>query len=553
VLVLSWLAHRRFTPVLFTTIAVFLGVVWAYGFFIALRGSITMLTAVGAAMLVGLGDDYGVHLYAEHARARDEGLDLRSARAAMIVRAGPRIVVAALTSVGCFVAFGMTGFRGLADLGLLSAIGLFGCLVAFLTLFPLLLRGHVPHEGRTPISIVAGWLAEIPLRFPRGALGFAIAASLASGLVLAVRGPPPFVGDARLLHPKHSPALAALTELDQHVKRPLVPWALLREGDDALALSEQFAALEPKLRELVDAKEIVSFELPARALPPRSQQEAAFAALAGLDPETTVASLRTAAETAGFDPSAFPELESMLRDNLGRAQRREVVTLDELHRLGAGELADTFFRPLGGHLVAAGYLFPTGGLLPGPEQADAVARVQASLSSTPDFALTGFAVVAAELTERVRRDFRGVTWLATAIVVALVLVGSRSWKATALALLPVAVALLWLLALMRVTGSSFNVLNIVLVPMLVGLGVDNGVHLVFDSRETGDAARSLRSLFRPMFVSAITTIAGFGSLATVEHPAVASMGELTAAGITLALIATLLVLPPLLSRAQSRR
>jgi predicted RND superfamily exporter protein len=115
--------------------------------------------------------------------------------------------------------------------------------------------------------------------------------------------------------------------------------------------------------------------------------------------------------------------------------------------------------------------------------------------------------------------------------------------------------LLWLLALMRVTGSSFNVLNIVLVPMLVGLGVDNGVHLVFDTRATGDAARSLRSLFKPMFISGITTIAGFGSLATVEHPAIASMGELTAAGITLALLATLLVLPPLLGRrrAQSRR
>jgi len=545
VLAVSWLAHRRFAPVFFTAVALLLGIVWGYGLFLSLRGFITMLTAAGAAMLVGLGDDYGVHFYAAYSQARREGRPPAAARRAMLERAGPRVVVTALTSVGCFVAFGLTGFRGLADLGLLAAIGLFACLAAFLLLYPLLLRRHEPHPGRAPMAVVAGAMAELPLRLPRLSLALAAALTAVSATLLLVHGAPPFSGDARLLHPDRSPALEALAELDRRIERPLVPWVVLGRGSDPAALSERFAGLEARLRPLVDEGVLLSFELPSRALPPRAEQEAVFAALAGLDPDATARELRAQAAAAGFEPDAFAQLERSVRANLERVRRREAVTLAELGRLGAGGLADSFFRPDGGGFVAAGYLFGAGGLLPGPEASRALARVRSALADAPDLALTGFSVVAEELTERVQRDFRGVTWLAAGVVALVVLACSRSWRATVLALAPVAVAVVWLLALMRLCGVQFNVLNIVLVPMLVGLCVDHSIHLVFDARATGDPARSLRDVFPPMLVSAVTTVAGFVSLATVDHPAVASMGELAAAGIALGVLATLLVLPPL--------
>ncbi len=559
VLLLFVLGYRGLAPLVLVTLPLLLGVAWGYALFLALRGGITMLTAVGAAMLVGLGIDFGVHLYAELIRARDEGLEPAAARRAMVERAAPRIAVAALTSVGCFLAFAFTGFRGLSDLGLLAGVGLLACLAAYLLVFPLLLVRHEPRRGRTPLSRVADLLASVPLRRPRGALAAAAAITLVAGVVLVARGPPPFVGDARLLHPDRSPALDALAELDRIVKRPLVPWVLIAEGaegstvGDADELATRFARLESKLEPLVDAGELVSFELPSRALPPRSEQEAAFAALAGLDGEATARELRAQAEAAGFDPDAFSAWERALRDNLARAARRESLTLAELRRLGAGSLADTFFRESDGRLVAAGYLFPQGGLLPGPEQSQRVERVAAALAGEPGFALTGFPVVAAELASRVQRDFRGVTGAAIAVVVLLVLVSCRSIRATALALLPVGLALVWVLAAMRLIGTPFNVLNVVLLPMLVGLGVDNGVHLVFDTRQTGDVARSLRGVLLPMLVSTVTTVAGFGSLVTVGHPAIASMGELAGCGILLCLLATLLVLPPLLARGAPPR
>jgi predicted exporter len=450
----------------------------------------------------------------------------------------------------------MTGFRGLADLGLLSAIGLFTCLAAFLTLFPALLKNHVPKVKRTFVAAIADGLAALPTRWPKATLAVALLLTAGAAGVLGLRGLPPFVSDMKALHTEHSPALRTLAELDRLVQRPLVPWVLLAEGADADELSDRFAALAPRLDALVADGTLTAFQAPTLVLPTRRDQEAAFAILGDLDPDAVVRTFEAKAEALGFAGDALQATGTMLRANLTRAARREPVTLDELGRLGAGRLVDTFFRSGGksgaggksGSAVttAAAYVFPSGGMFATERHEEVLARIFAAIAPTPEVALTGFDVVASELASRVRKDFRGVTALAIGVVVLLVLIGCRSFAGTALSLVPVGIAFVWMLAGMQLRGMPFNVLNVVLLPMLVGLGVDYGVHLVFDARETGDVARSARAVMLPMLVSAVTTVAGFGSLMGVSNPGVESMGELSAAGIGFTLIATIVVLAPLL-------
>jgi predicted RND superfamily exporter protein len=324
VLTLFFLGFRGLWPLLFAGLPLLLGIAWAYGLFLALRGGITMLTAVGPAMLVGLGD-FGVHLYAELKQARAEGMPRELARRAMLERTAPRLALAALTSASCFLAFGLTGFRGLADLGLLAGIGLLCCLVAFLILFPLLVARHDPPRGRAPLSYVTDAVAAAPLRWPRLALAIAAAVTLAAGGVLASRGIPSFTTDARLLHAKSSPAFDALEEIGRRVPRPLVPWVVVAEGADPVELADRFARLEARLVPLRASGELLAFELPTRVLPPPSVQQATFARLRDLDPAATAAAFRREAEEAGFDPDAFPVLERSLRANLERAALRHLA------------------------------------------------------------------------------------------------------------------------------------------------------------------------------------------------------------------------------------
>jgi len=546
VVLLQYCAYRGLVRLFTASLTLLIGVAWAYAIFVALRGGITLITAVGAAMLVGLADDYGVHLYSELLRALSGGEDRKSARLAMVARGGARVAVGALTSVGCFLAFGMTGFKGLSDLGLISGIGLFTCLVAFLTLFPALLKNHVPRVKRTFVTGIAEVLAELPLRWPRATLGAATVLTAGAVVVLALRGAPPFVSDLNALHTDRSPAMQALAELDRLVDRPLVPWVVLAEGATPEELADRFEALAPTLEARVADGTLVAWEPPTRALPTRRDQLAAFDALSGLDGDAVARTLREKADALGFAPDALAATEQMVRANLSRAARRECVTLDDLARMGAGGLVDQFFRRSPGGWTAAGYVFASGGLFAGARQEDVVGRLTAALAAAPGFALTGFQVVAYELTSRVRKDFRGVTALAIGVVVLLVLIGCRSVSGTLLALVPVGVAFVWLLAAMQLRGLPFNVLNIVLLPMLVGLGVDYGIHLVFDARDSGDVRASTRAVMLPMLVSAVTTVAGFGSLMGVNNPGVESMGELSAAGIAFTLIATIVVLAPLL-------
>ena len=546
-------AYRSMRRLFAANVTLLIGIVWAYAIFVALRGSITVLTAAGASMLVGLADDYGDYLYSEMLRAQMEGASPSQSLRLMLSRGGLRVTVGALTSSGCFLAFGMTGFRGLADLGLLSGIGLFTCVVAYLTVFPVLLKNDRPRVRRTFVAAFSEALCKAPIRWPRATLGAAAGVTLAAALVLLLLGVPHFVSDMHALHTSESPSMQALIELDQLVDRPLVPWIVLSEGKTADELSTRFAALAPKLQPLIDDRTLVSFEPPTLALPPQSEQRAAFAVLSSLDPDGVAATLRAKGDALGFTEEALQPMEELLRANLKRAVQQRCVTLDELHALGAGSLADAFFRRHDGTVTAVGLVFAKGGLFGDEGQQESLTKLERLLADERDFALSGFQVVAAELAARVHHDFRGVTFVATAVVIALVLIGARSLSATFLSLFPVAMAFVWLFAAMVVGGISLNVFNIVLLPMLVGLGAVYGVQMVFDARQTGDISVSMGAVMLPMFVSMATTVAGFGALMAVRNPGVQSMGALCATGVVLTMLATIVVLVPMMRLMERRR
>ncbi|MEM1200946.1 MAG: MMPL family transporter, partial [Pseudomonadota bacterium] len=118
-----------------------------------------------------------------------------------------------------------------------------------------------------------------------------------------------------------------------------------------------------------------------------------------------------------------------------------------------------------------------------------------------------------------------------------------------LVLLPICLAGVLLLATTVILGIPFNFANVIVLPLLIGLGVDSGIHLVMRTREeiaAGHQAELLEtSTPRAVLLSALTTIASFGSLAVSTHRGTASMGELLTIAIILTLVCTLIVLPTL--------
>ena len=101
---------------------------------------------------------------------------------------------------------------------------------------------------------------------------------------------------------------------------------------------------------------------------------------------------------------------------------------------------------------------------------------------------------------------------------------------------------------MVVLGITLNVANVIVLPLLLGMGVDNGLHVVGRFRETGSIAAVYRSSTpRAVLVSVLTTLLSFVALAFADHRGMASMGQLLAIAIGFILFATLIVLPALLA------
>ena len=167
---------------------------------------------------------------------------------------------------------------------------------------------------------------------------------------------------------------------------------------------------------------------------------------------------------------------------------------------------------------------------------------------------TGLPVVYQEASATVVAAFERALLYAFMMVAVIIWLVLRDLKDTLLVLVPIALASVLTAALTVLVGMPFNYANIIALPLLVGIGVDNGIHVVHRMRTDGVARLFDTSTMRAVLASGLTTVASFGNLAFSSHIGTASMGILLALGLVASMAATLIVLPAWLAlRAPARR
>ena len=171
-----------------------------------------------------------------------------------------------------------------------------------------------------------------------------------------------------------------------------------------------------------------------------------------------------------------------------------------------------------------------------------------------DPAVTGMPVLGRFMVDLSRRALR-ITALASAVILlATVWIDLRRPSWVALALLPTALATLATLGLMSMAGITFNPLNVMALPVILGTAEDSGVHIVHRFlSEGGDLRRTLDGTGRTVLLCGLTTMVGFGALALTRHRGLASFALTLTFGVGAALVASLLVLPPVLVHVIRRR
>jgi uncharacterized protein len=542
-------------------------------------GDLNLISIAFVVLYVGLGIDYSVHLCLRYRELRAGGEAHAQALHDAVQAVGSSLVLCAITNSVGFFAFYPTTFKGVAELGLISGTGMWIALFLSVSLLPVLLTlwPYDPSRHARPWRAVA--LA--PRLPPRAVIAGAVllaAGSLAllprarfDSNPLNLRAPDSeSVATFRELleRPESSPftlawlardlatARAAAASLDGH---PAVAHARTIEDlvpqrqDEKLAVIDDLGfVLGPTLSSRAPAQETVedlAAALPALEASLRRVADAGFAqARPAVDALAAARAAIERAPPAERDTRAAALDESVLfglRFQLARlreAMQAQPVTLDDLP-----ETLAALWRSADGQYRVE--IAPAENLA----QPGATERFVADVREVLPHA-TGLPVIQQEAGAAVAGAFTQALVTALVAVALLTFLLMRSVRDSVLVLTPVLLGTLLTVAATVVFDMPFNFANVIALPLLLGICVDNGIHIVHRHRAGPSPGGLLASsTARAVVVSALTTIVTFGNLAFSGHPGMASMGRLLAIGLTLGLACSLLTLPALLEWHETAR
>jgi predicted RND superfamily exporter protein len=540
------LAFEGFSIPAISIAAVALGQIWCAALVAMWLGSVTAVGVGFAAILLGLGDDFTIHLAARFREACAQGLPPAEAMEHAVDESGPGITSAALTTAAAFACLGLASFRPLRELGLVVAAGVILLWFATLTAAaPMLLvaarrwkPGPRPERRRG-----FGWLVEAGVRAGT-ARPFAALAVCGALTILGAAGAARLTLDTELrrLRPSDHPTVRAETALIRDFGLGIDTSTVTVAGagvDDALDRADAVAALA---RVELPGAEVAS---PSDWLVTGERLAARLKALAPLKLDDVASRFSRALDREGLDPRAFaPALDGMRTIAGGRAPSVPP----------SSERPDWINEGIrtsdGGTLVAVRIRLPEGAWPDGPPAAF-LAKLDAA---APGSQLANAKRLGAELRVVAIRDVTRLGALAAIVVLALVAISYRGDAvATVLTFLPVVVGTVCTAGLWGWFGRPLDLFSMCVLPVMIGIGMDDGLHVLHMSRYRGeDLARATSEAGRGIVLTNLTTCAGFASLMLSHVPALRNGGLLICVGNLLCLAATLVALPAIAALRRSR-
>ena len=526
--------------------AVAAGTIWMVGGAALELGSISGVGVGFAAALLGMGVDYGIHGSVHFRELRRRGLGTAEALAGTFRETGPGVATAALTTAAGLAALAPAHFRLLRELGAVLSIGVITTLIATATLGAALLAAFPrASAGFRPLRLWPRFgqplftgLANLAARRWRTCLALVALVTTFSGWGISRLS---LSTDLRALRPADHPSAEAERLLVEKFSVGLDTFSVMLRGRTlGEALDRAAAARRILEARLGPRAEITS---PADWLVQGDRLRQRLAELRGLPLERGADDLERELAAAGFKTGPFFGALVTLRA-LGRGEDPGAPPLAEWPRW-MSELVRV--DPSGGAVVAVHVRLPLGEgarMSPG-----ALARDLASLApGRGDVALASAAWVGEELRDLGLSDLRRLSLLALVLVAAVELLSFRGRAGDALlAALPLTLGCLWTFGLWGALGLPLDLMCAFIVPMLLGTGIDLGGHAVHWKRLHPE--RGLKGAASDMglalTLATLTTVIGFGSLASSRVPGLRHAGVLVAAGLSACLLATVVVLPAL--------
>ena len=569
VAILLFLCYRSFAMASFTLVSLIVTLVLTSAFAARFVGELNLVSVAFTVLLVGLGLDFAIHLLLHVQERRVAGQENKEALKGALHEVGPALALAAPTTALAFLSFVPTRFDGIAQLGVIAGAGVIIAFLVSVTFLPAALK-RLPvtrtqqREGRIRAAFNSLEKISAPI---------AIATVFIGVFALLLMPQVRFDADQMSLRNPNAPSVVGFNLLFED--DDTIPYRLTRLVETeaaARATAEKAAALDTvattrslpdfvpdnqdaKL-ELIDFAAgtlVFAFDAEPRSVegPPAAEGidalKTRLASAYNDGPGARLARLLDDLE-ARNDPALIERIENNifrfwpdLTERLAAQLNADYVEIDTL----PASLRERYLSEGGKWRVD---------ILPEKDVRDhrALSAFVDDVETEFDD-LSGGAAQSQKAGETISAAMLQATGIAFVIVAVMLTLFIGRILLVGLILFPLALAAILTAATGVLLDIPFNYANVIVLPLLIGIGVDSGIHLVLrhDQVAAGEGVYGT-STPRAVLFSALTTVASFGSLMLSPHRGTASMGELLSIAIAFTLICTLVVLPAAFNYAEKR-
>ncbi|MDY0166400.1 MAG: MMPL family transporter [Thermoguttaceae bacterium] len=555
-----------------TVLSLLMAMAWSFGYITLALGHLNILSMAFGVILIGLGIDFGIHYLARYLQLHNEVRDCRQSLLQTARGVGPGIVTGAATTAIAFFMAGATEFKGVAELGIIAGGGILLCLVAAVTILPAMIFLSDQHRCYKPLPVpldLHSWMTPL-FRWPRLLLLVTVAASVAVGsgigqlwydhnlLNLQPEGLESIELEKRLLNESSRSVWYALSiaESPEHGQRLKQQFEQQPSVERVESLARFFPVDHEEKHPLIARIHDRLAGLPER--PPRIP----------VDPPADLGRIlaRLQESLAGDVRTLRTQRQlELIRDALRRMplaecyerlteyqQRMAGDLLSRLHTLRTianpepPQLSDLpqglvtrFIGQDGRHLLK---IYAKGDIWDMEAMRRFVSEVRAV-----DPRATGNPLQTYEASRQMKRSYEQAAWYALAAVLVILYFDFRSLRYTLLAMMPVGIGMLQLFGLLGYLEIPLNPANMIVLPLILGIGIDDGVHVIHDFRLQNGRYRLSSSTASAILITSLTTMVGFGSLMIASHRGLQSLGRVLTIGVCCCLFSSLIMLPALLS------
>lgn len=528
---------RMPVPILIIGIPLIISLTWTFGITYLYLGVLNTMTSVLFVILFGLGIDYGIHYYARYIEFRASGKNVEHSILEAYQKTGTAIFVSAITTASALYILMFAEFRGFSEFGFIAGTGIMLALICMLFVMPALLV--ILDRWRWILLITRSeenYKSTLIRRYPyaRTAVVFGLLISI---IVISLSG--------------------------------------------SLRFEYQFDKLEPvfeeyeQFRDFAYAAEENSRRNPAYII--ADNDEEVFEILAELrerknsNPETMIGDVEALQER-------FPPNEEMMNEKLEYlATIRQLLqnsflvnqqseTLDILRRgsstteaLDENLIPDFLknrFTTREGEIGRFVIIYPNQGLSDGLKSIAFKEEIsEIELESGRIYHAASTSIVAASMLDLMRSESPYMVVATFIMVFIFVLFSFGNLRWALIALIPLLIGLLWLFGVMMIFGLHFNFYNLVVLPAILGIGCDNGIHLAHRFRDEGrkNMWEVLSSTGQHITVGSFTTMLGFAGLLFTTHPGLQSIGIMAVVGIGMTLFTALTFLPSMVQVLEDKK